>query len=488
MKLIRQGLPAILLGFAGAAPSPAAPPRPTLVVAISVDQLSADLFAQYRSSFRGGFARLATGVVFPSAYHAHAATETCPGHATLLTGMFPAHSGIIGNDWYDLDAPRADKRIYCVEDERAPGSSSRRYSVSLAHLRVPVLGDRMKQADPATRVYAVAGKDRGATTMGGHQADQSWWWRDGGFVSYAGRASHGVVDGVNAKLPQDIPSAALRSRVTLDEATLDVAAGFVERDGLGRGKATDLLAVSLSVTDYVGHSHGTGGPEMRDQLVALDAALGRFFERLDATGVTYAVMLSADHGGHDTPERDRERGIPEAARIAPDLNVAALNAALGGARIMGTIGSDLYFPDKTLIPAARDWLLRQPQVAAVFDAATLAATPIPKSAPPESWSLAERAAASFDPERSGDLMVLLKPHVIPLAKPPLTTHGSPWDYDRRVPLLFWWRGIDGFEQPGSILTVDIAPTIAGLIGLKVAPDAMDGRCRDLLPGPESSCP
>jgi hypothetical protein len=96
------------------APEPTAPPK--LVVAISIDQFSADLFAQYRQHFTGGFARLTQGAVFPSAFQSHAATETCPGHSTLLTGAHPSRTGIIANNWFDLDAKRADKRVYCAED------------------------------------------------------------------------------------------------------------------------------------------------------------------------------------------------------------------------------------------------------------------------------------------------------------------------------------------------------------------------------------
>ena len=150
------------------APPPAAtmmetPPK--LIVAISIDQFSADLFAEYRNDFTGGFARLLQGGVFPSGYQSHAATETCPGHSTITTGSRPARTGIIANDWVDLKTPRADKTIYCSEDESVPGSSSAKYTVSDRHLLVPTLGERMKAANPATRVVSVAGKDRADDAM-----------------------------------------------------------------------------------------------------------------------------------------------------------------------------------------------------------------------------------------------------------------------------------------------------------------------------------
>ena len=120
--------------------------KPDLIVAISVDQFSADLFQEYRQHFTGGFKRLTDGVVFPSGYQSHAATETCPGHSTILTGDHPSRTGIIANHWIDLHAAREDKNVYCAEDESVPGSNSDAYTVSDKHLKVPTLGEMMKAA------------------------------------------------------------------------------------------------------------------------------------------------------------------------------------------------------------------------------------------------------------------------------------------------------------------------------------------------------
>ncbi len=131
----------------------AATPAPKLVVMIAVDQFSADLFAEYRGHFTGGLARLASGIVFPAGYQAHGATETCPGHSTILTGNHPAHTGIVANNYFDLSAARADKRVYCAEDETVAGTTSKSgdYAPSVNHLLVPTLGDLMKARDPARR-------------------------------------------------------------------------------------------------------------------------------------------------------------------------------------------------------------------------------------------------------------------------------------------------------------------------------------------------
>ena len=146
---MRKTLTALLGATLLATPALAAPPR--LVITISVDQFSSDLFDEYRSSFTGGFARLASGAVFHNGYQGHAATETCPGHSTILTGDRPARTGIIANNWFDLTQARSDKGVYCAEDERVAGSSTSHYTVSPLHLRVPTLGERLKKVSPARR-------------------------------------------------------------------------------------------------------------------------------------------------------------------------------------------------------------------------------------------------------------------------------------------------------------------------------------------------
>ncbi|PAX08756.1 alkaline phosphatase family protein [Sphingomonas lenta] len=517
------------------APAPRTPPK--LIVAVSVDQLSGDLFQQYREHFTGGFARLLQGAVFPSAYQGHAASETCPGHSTILTGTHPARNGIIANTWVDQNAPRPDKLVYCAEDERAPGTDhSKNYVSSVAHLKVPTLGDLMKTRDPRSRVVSVAGKDRAALMMGGRRTDEIWFWKNDRFETVQGRLTPPVVERAQAAVADLIarPQAALplpthcrpldrairigeqtlgrgrferkagdarafRASPAADAAMLSLAAGFAQELNLGRGPATDLLIVGASATDYVGHSFGTQGTEMCIQMAELDRALGSFFDVLDRTGVDYQVVLTADHGAHDATERQQVRAMPMASRIVPELSTKAMAAGiardlkLSGPVLLAAEG-DVYV-DRALPPATRARVLAeakrrylaQPQVAAAYTRAEIAATPLPTT-PPETWSLLERARASFDPERSGDLLVMHKPRVTPIDRPGpgyVETHGSPWDYDRRVPLLFWRRGQPAFEQPLSVQTVDILPTLAA--PLRLGTPGIDGRCLDLDPGEADTC-
>jgi predicted AlkP superfamily pyrophosphatase or phosphodiesterase len=540
-------------GTAAAQPAPAPVPQPAapsgpprLIVAISVDQFSADLFAQYRQHFTGGLRRLSGGVVFPAGYQAHAATETCPGHSTILTGSRPARTGIIANNWFDLSLPREDKRVYCSEDPSVPGSSSAsgRYTVSPQFLRVPALGDYMKRADPRSRVVAVAGKDRAAIMMGGRAVDQRWWWADDRFAGAVGAQPTPVVTRTNEAVARLLaaPSApvalpancralartvpieggsrpmsvgdgrfardagdrrAFRASPELDGATLALAMGLRDEMRLGQGPATDLLILGLSATDYVGHSYGTEGAETCSQMMELDRSLGDFFERLDRSGIDYLVVLTADHGGHDVPERIRANSGLAAERASAALHPREMGKAIGAAlSVQGPVlfgdgpFGDIYV-DRALPAPVRARVLAEalrryrasPQVERVFTREELVAAPSP-TAPPEEWTLLDRARASFDPQRSGDLVLILHPRVTPIPEPGVgyvATHGSAWDYDRRVPVLFWRRGLAGFEQPLSVETVDILPTLAPFAGITIPAGTIDGRCLDIIEGPQTSC-
>jgi alkaline phosphatase len=527
------------LAFGDAPATSGLPAKPNLIVAISVDQFSADLFAEYRPLFSQGLKRLQTGAVFPSGYQSHAATETCPGHSTILTGSHPARTGIIANDWYDLSLARADKRVYCTEDPTVAGSSSQNYTVSPYYLKALTLGDRAKAANPQTRVVSVAGKDRAAIMMGGHSIDEAWYWGGKAFVTLTGRtqAPPQAVDRINTQLTAtmakkfipmlpDICRAkaapvavgersvgglhdreigdytALRASLEFDTAVTDLAIGLIKELKLGQGTAPDILSIGLSATDYVGHAFGTEGAETCAQVLSVDLNVGRILKALDDSHQPYAIVLTADHGGHDLPERNQMRGMEDAVRVDPALspNVMskqiAADLGMSGNTLYGTspfgdiyVAKDLSADVKAkVIAAARARYQAHAQVAAVFTAEELRQTKMPTT-PVDEWTLAERFAVNFDPTRSGDLLVALKPHVTPISEPKaaVATHGSPWNYDRRVPILFFQPGRPGFEQPLPVETVDILPTLAALIGLKIQASEIDGRCLNLSQSSQSTC-
>lgn len=535
----------LALGIATAATA-APPPRPKLVVAIAVDQFSAALFAQYRGRFTGGLKMLASGVVNPNGYQNHAATETCPGHSTILTGRNPKGTGIVANQWYDADLGR---QMYCVEDVAGPVPGRDTAPRGPANLKAPTLGEWMKAANPASRVFAVAGKDRSAIMMAGHNPDGVFWWDDErGFNTYVpagttAAARLAPVAGLNAALVKRwsvtppvwtpsgvcpatgtesfgaltithrIPPAGydgewrepgnlryFRATPGLDQITLDAAQSLIDRFKLGRGPAPDVMAISLSATDYVGHRYGGGGPEMCDQLVQLDRMLGVFLARLAASKIPAVVMLTADHGALDAAERVARHGMP-AVRLTSDAFTEVGRAVQEELKLE-------YFPfagdeqqiniarfgerdtalDARIAASALTRLRARPEVAAAYGRAEIiAAVPRPGT-PPDELSLAERFHNSFDPARSGDIQVAYQPYssgsVATIGH--IAGHGSPWQYDRRVPILFWWPGASGFEQPLPIATADIAPTLAALLGV-TPPAGLDGRCLDLDGGAADSC-
>lgn len=529
---------------ATAAAEPA--PAPKLVVLISVDQLSGVLFDAWRGRFHGGFARLDGGIVYANGYQSHAATETCPGHSTLLTGAYPSHSGIVANDWYDVVAGHD---VYCVSDPEAKlAHDPSAEGVSPKNLLVPTLGDRLKAASPGSRVVAIAGKDRAAITMAGHEADAVFWftdkygytttlksgqtaaqalaplaafneatqrgWKEAPpFWNYAHEECRSLEadyrfgdtawrsmlppSGWNAKDPAGTLKNEFRASPFFDQLTLDAARQLIQQQRLGQRGVTDLLAIGLSATDYIGHRYGTQGPEMCDHLQRLDEMLGGFLSSLDRLGQPYVVALTADHGGSDFPERLAARGY-DAGRIDPKGWLAPINAAvkkeleLDFEPLYGGDISQLYLLDADKRPLAEPMrgkavesalrLLRQrPEVALATTLDEVLAAPDATGVPADELSLMQRLAQSSHRGRSGDLLLVLKPYLLPSTANPgryLSGHGTPWNYDRRVPILFWWKGAPAQERFLPVETVDIGPTLAAIMGVRM-PAAIDGRCLDL---------
>ena len=521
----------------------AAAERPRLVVVISVDQLSAELMQTYGPELTGGLARLRReGASFTEAYHDHGFTETGPGHSVLLSGRFPAHTGIVENRWYDR---ASDRFVYCVEDADAkaldtPGQAS---SSNLRFLGEG-LGDWLQAQIPGGRTFAISGKDRAAILMAGRKPTGAFWFAGtSGFTTssaYAARLPEWLVrfdDGLKARfatrswlwakepatpegrvatwtfpgqvvrngaLPRLVQGAGMpldktfearfRKSPFLDEVTLEAAEALLEGEHLGRGPATDLLAVSFSATDYIGHSYGTLGTEMRDQLHRLDRTVGRLLDDIRRRDPQAWVVLSADHGGMDLPEALAESGFPT-HRVATGPFLDALRADLKTAfKVQGDLvreGADpntIYLRDTAVKAAGLDrkalatriqaWLRSRPEVADAFTAEELLATDSAATGSPRASSLRVLLRRSFRPERSGDVLVVFKPWTV-FGVPPTdwpTGHGTPYAYDRRVPLIFWgpWKGA---ERPEPVRTVDLAPTLARELGLKPGP--VDGRALDL---------
>jgi len=527
-----------------AAPVTEATTRPTLVVTIVIDQFSANLFNQHRDDFTGGLATLAReGRVHANGFQQHGVTETCPGHSTILTGVNPTRTGIPANDWID---PATGKEVYCLfapQNHLAHGDDTTDNGVvGPEQLQATTLADWLKTASPQSRVYAVSGKDRGAINLNGHLGDGAFWYTDGfGFTTYVepGQTPQGrlaPVAALNARIAErfraapaswtythegcrrltgdwtingrtlhsDLPPEGFKLDTSplLDELTLEAATDLLETQQLGRRGVVDMLGVSLSATDRIGHAFGTQGPEMCEQMYRLDAALGQFLQRLPQNSI---VVLTADHGGSDFVERLAARGYPEARRFDAG-RLAAINETLKGQfgladGPLSSGGSGLVVGDKNLkglpeavrariVAAAVPLLRANPDVAFAEDRDVLLAEPLPPAdLTPDLMTVRQRMRLSTVAGRSPDIILALAENVVAGGRVggTIANHGTPWDFDRRVPIIFWWPGAQGQERFLPIRTIDIAPTLAPMIGVQ-APAGLDGRCIDLQAPGGAACP
>jgi predicted AlkP superfamily pyrophosphatase or phosphodiesterase len=518
---------------------------PSLIVTVVVDQLSANLFNQYRSQFTGGLKTLADqGMVSINGYQTHGVTVTCAGHSTVLTGAHPARSGIPANDWLDTTTGQETYCLAAPQNTLAHGKNTDNGPVGPEQLSASTLGDWLKAVSPESRVYGVSGKDRGAITLAGHKGDGAFWLTDNfGFTTYvepgqSAQARLAPVAALNARMidrftrqapswtysnaacrrlegqwtiagqtfDSKVPPANFRldNSPILDELTIEGAIELMDSRQLGRRGVTDMLGVSLSATDRIGHSYGTQGPEMCEQMLRLDTALGVLMDKLSTIPGGAIVVLTADHGGSDFPERSAVEGYPHAGRVdralQPRVN-AALKArfgldadpvvsSAGGFVIVDKDRKSLPEPLRSQVLAAAIELLNaEPQVALAVARDELLAEPVPNSINPEDLNVRERLRLSAVADRSPDILRAWQPGLTGQGRVggAISSHGSPWDYDRRVPIVFWWPGAEGQERFLPMRTIDIAPTLANLIG--VQPDGpIDGRCMDLPQFAKGRCP
>lgn len=523
----------------------AAQARPKLVVVISVDQLSEANLEAFAPRFKGGLAKLLKqGAWFDQAYHAHASTETGPGHSVLLSGRHPAATGIPENDWMDACSGTT---VYCVADANSPVLGAPKDNAGPSHFRAHTLGEWLRAASRENRSFAVTGKDRSAILMAGHQADGVYWWNPKvGFTSSAaylpalpswldaynralmdrlngvdltwaaldGQAHPvevpgGVGGSVRWGLPKPVKSAgadlartAFQASPFFDQEILGAAEALMKAERLGHGRGTDLLALGLSATDYVGHRYGPGGPEMEDQLLRLDLLLDGFLARLRKAVPSAWVVLTADHACADFPERLQAKGLlPKNQTFRLDGHTALFGPL--GKHLQEQFHTSQELLDLTVDPkhvhlnekalkaaglergavqkAVVAWLKAQPFVAEALtreDLLTIRLEEL-KGADPTTLTLAQRLRLSFVPELGGgDVVVAFQPHVLFIPPSFPATHGSPHDYDRHVPIIFWGGPWKGGRRSSPVSTVDLAPTLAGALGLAV-PEPLDGVDRKL---------
>ena len=491
-------------------------PKPKLVVAIIVDQFRYDYLTRFRTDYHGGFNQLLTqGADFTNAFYQQVPTVTAVGHSIFLSGAMPSVSGIIGNSWYDRDKGKIVTSV-CDWDEKQVGGgggeaqSSRCTDADPAspkRLLVSTLGDELRTANATSKVIGVSIKARGAILPSGHQAAGAYWFDDetGNFITstyYAKELPDWAHTFNSRKLAAQyvdrkwtgFPKWDFHARSGSKLPYLNIPAspwgnelieGFAEAaltgEQLGQRGVTDLLTVSFSSNDYVGHRTGPDSPEVRDMAIRTDQLLAKLFKRIDETvGMkNTVVVLSADHGVAPTPEQDAKNKMP-GGYLHADLDevvTSALNRKFGKADwlIPGAGEAGLYFnydafqaaKREEVFSAARDAILAVPQlhVARVYTRDQL-------DNGVEGDFIARAETNGYFPRRSGDLFFVFEPNYIPGASG--TSHFSPYSYDRHVPVLFMGPGIKPGHYDETIAPNDIAPTLATMLNLQT-PSGSSGR-------------
>jgi predicted AlkP superfamily pyrophosphatase or phosphodiesterase len=517
---------------------PHAPPR--LVLLLVVDQMRFDYFDRYASRWKHGFSRLRDeSLFFTEAYHAHALTETAPGHATISTGMDPARHGMVANRVWNRAANEKAK-VVDDPDSKVLGNEDV-VGVSAAPLLSEGLGDWMHAADERSIVVSLAIKDRAAILLGGKRPDAAIWYDDGfgGFTTstYYADARPEWVDAYNAKgraeqlygeqgwtpafpdeayadtrretapefvsthagysltkrFPHVIddagraagkgPRNVVRDTPFGDQMTLELARDAIAATGLGRDEIPDLLALSVSGGDYVGHRYGPNSMEMDDYYLRLDALLGELVTDLDTTigRDAYVLVLTSDHGV--TPVPDYNEGVETAGRflgrveVPPMMTKVAKELSLKKKErptLGWSHGVDLVWPEHVseevrvrYRAALAERLREHPLLTDAWTRDELARNA-------DRNPLAPAWRRSFHPERSSDILLQLAPGVT--TYPQGTGHGTPYAYDQHVPLLV--RGVGTGEHTQRVHTTDIAPTLARMLGI-APPESLDGHAIEI---------
>jgi predicted AlkP superfamily pyrophosphatase or phosphodiesterase len=509
--------------------------QPKLVVQITIDQLRGDMPLRFKDRFgEGGFRYLMDkGVIFTNAHYQHSTTFTAVGHATLATGGNAAQHGLAGNDWHDR---ATGERIYCVQDPDHPligkekSEKDKHKGTSPRNLTSTTIGDELVLASGGkSRVYSVSIKDRGAILPGGHLGKAFWYSSSSGkfvsstyyydkypsWVSEWNAADHaGKYQQVtwNLKQPretyvyqdqddspyekgykhlkQTFPHAlgnpekksfygALRFVPMGDMVTLDFVKELMKQERIGQGQATDMLAVSFSATDYLGHAYGPNSLEAEDNLLWLDATLADFFSYIDETvGLNETlIVLSSDHGIDAIPESVSRKGI-DAGRHYPKKFIEQANAGLqkrfsSRDRFLvafwnpslyldlGTVES-LNLDIATVEDALVEEMLQTPGFSLAVTRTNLLAGNVPDN------PIMNKIQRAFHPKRSGNVLVVQNQgwYLYPNADQFSAMHGSPYSYDTYVPIMFAGPGIEHRVVTRLVHPEDVASTVTSYLGLK----------------------
>ena len=511
----------LLSAFACFAIFASAAAKPKLVVAIVVDQFRYDYLLRFRDQYNSGLSRLLQqGAVFSDAHYIHAATVTAVGHSTFLTGATPSVSGIVANEWYDREvgatvtsvSDRAVKLIGGVPG--ASGSSPHRLLVS-------TVGDELKMRNGKdSKVFSVSLKDRSAILPAGHMADGAFWFdpdsnhwvtstyymaalpawvqavNDGQpMMRYLGARWFPLGANSESATPLCTMVAGTDARFCSFEATPwanelieELAERALASEHLGQHNATDILTVSFSANDYVGHSVGPDDPAVRDISIRTDRLFGKLFDAVEsAVGAgNMLVVMTADHGVAPVPEVNQARKMPGGrlteAFLAQNINEALRKKFGPGDWLMrGPVA--MYYLNLKLIEekavdrteverAAAQAAAAFPHIARVYTRTQVLSGSVQQD------PISRAISLGFYGPRSPDVLVIPEPYYIFDATG--TTHGTPYDYDTHVPVIFMGPGIKAGIYRDRIAVNDIAPTLAEILGVERPSGAMGNVLHEIL--------
>ncbi len=519
---MKKKLSLLLLLFSTAICANPSPPK--LIVQLVVDQLRGDLINQYQAKFSpDGFNYLLLhGLDYHNAHHPHANTVTCTGHATIATGSYPALHGIINNGWYDRKAKRI---IYCTEDSDSyilPTSRSQKplEGRSPRYLMTSTLADELVLAQ-AGRAFAVSLKDRAAITLAGHAGKAFWFDKEnGGFVTshYYYQAyplwvkhwnkhyeakdetwtlSANVENYHYAKTPTFKPNFQafgqtfphhlgtpnstnyykfLAMMPIADELTADFAITLLQQEKLGlTPKKTDYLAVSFSAVDAIGHQFGPNSLESEDSLLRLDQTLAKLFAAIDKqVGLKNTlIVLTSDHGVSDSPTYLAAQQISNNHSLTLPAIQKLIEQALAKrfqlpANTLQAIAPPYLYLDHQLI---HDRQLSVSEVTSYLaeilneQPAIFQTYPLPLANDKQDWIVVKVGKMVF-PQRSGDIYLVPPPYQTLFTSEKKVNHGTPWQYDSYVPLLFANPAFKAKRITKAVNVTDIAPTIAAILAIR----------------------
>ncbi|SPE41484.1 Type I phosphodiesterase/nucleotide pyrophosphatase [Candidatus Sulfopaludibacter sp. SbA3] len=494
----------LLCALAAASLLAAAPKKPKLILAVVFDQFRYDYLERFRSEYHAAFDRLLNGgAVFTSAHYQHFPTVTAIGHSTFLSGALPSVSGIIGNEWYERAdvAPVtsvSDPDTKLVGGLGGDGSSPHRMLVS-------TVGDELKMANGGkSRVIGISLKDRAAILPAGHMANGAYWLDNatGNFVSstyYFETVPEWVKSFNDARLadhfsgakwldhilPTETPAlyTALATSPFGNEMIESFAERALESEQLGKHEDTDILAVSFSSNDYIGHDFGPDSPEVHEISVRSDALLEKLFQALDRqVGMDRVlVVMTADHGVAPAPEVNTARHMPGGRMpkgIIADTVQKALRAKYGN--------FDWITNSQQEHSVYLNWELIAFKKLDLAEVTRTAARAI--EAIPHVWHVYTRdqlmhgevprdeagrdVMNGYFPGRGGDIEVLLEPYWLFVEKG--TSHSTTFDYDTHVPLIFMGAGIRAGRYHQSVTINDVAPTLSNILQVET-PSGSAGR-------------